>query len=79
MFLASLFQTNAITVMVEFLIFIVIVAIVIIGVRWLMSLAGVSIPQPLIIILGLILFIVFLLIFLNFLGIWSWGMPRLHP
>jgi hypothetical protein len=53
----------------SFLIFIVIVAILIIGFKWLLSLTGLAIPQPLMIILGLILFLVLLLLFFNYVGV----------
>ena len=61
---------DAISFLVSFLVFIVVVAIVIIGIRWLLSLAGVAIPQPLMIILGLIAFLILLLFFLNFTGVY---------
>jgi hypothetical protein len=74
-----LFQAGgAISMMVSFLVFIICVAIVIIGARWLLGLAGVTIPQPLLIILGLIFFLIFLLIFLNYTGIWAFGGPYHH-
>jgi hypothetical protein len=52
----------------SFLVFLVVVAILIIGFRWLLSLTGFAIPQPLLIILGLILFLVLLLLFFNYVG-----------
>jgi hypothetical protein len=52
----------------SFLVFIVIVAILIIGFRWLLSLTGLAIPQPLLIILGLILFLVLIFVFFNYVG-----------
>jgi hypothetical protein len=55
--------------LIQFLIFICVVAIVIIGGRWLLSLTGLAIPQPLLVILGIILFLVLLLLFLNYAGI----------
>lgn len=70
---ALLLQSNAISVMVSFLVFIICVAIVIIGARWLLGLAGITIPQPLMVIIGLIIFLFFLLIFLNYTGIWAFG------
>jgi hypothetical protein len=57
--------------LVSFIVFLVVVAILIIGFRWLLSLTGLAIPQPLLIILGLILFLVLLLLFFNYVG----GMP----
>lgn len=73
-----LFQANAISLMVSFLVFIICVAIVIIGARWLLGLAGITIPQPLMVIIGLIVFLFFLLIFLNYSGLWVWGGRGLH-
>jgi hypothetical protein len=52
--------------MVQFLIFICVVAVVIIGVRWLLSLTGVVIPQPLMLILGIILFVILLIMFMQY-------------
>jgi hypothetical protein len=62
-----------ISFMLSFLVFIVVVAILIIGLRWVLSLTGLVIPQPLILILGLILFLILLLVFFNYIG----GMPTL--
>lgn len=59
--------------LVSFIVFLVVVAILIIGFRWLLSLTGLSIPQPLLIILGLILFLVLLLFFVNYVGFPSGG------
>lgn len=64
---------NAVGFLVSFLVFIIVIAIVIIGVRWLLSVAGVPIPQPLLIILGLIFFLIVLLFFLNFTGVYHFG------
>ena len=75
---ALLLQANAISMMVSFLVFIICVAIVIIGARWVLGLAGVTIPPPLMLILGLIVFLFFLLVFLNYTGIWSFGGPIYH-
>ena len=47
------------------------VAIVIILGRWLLSLTGIAIPQPLMIVLGLIVFLVLLLFFLDWIGAFS--------
>jgi len=67
---------NAVGFLVSFLVFIIIVAIVIIGVRWLLSVAGVAIPQPLLVILGLIFFLIVLLFFLNFTGVYHFQFLR---
>lgn len=65
---------DAVSFLISFLVFIIVVAIVIIGVRWLLGVAGVAIPQPLMIILGLICFLVLLLFFLDFTGVYHLGM-----
>ena len=67
---------DAISFLISFLVFIIVVAIVIIGARWLLGLAGVTIPQPLMIILGLICFLILLLFFLNFTGVYHMGFLR---
>jgi hypothetical protein len=51
-----------------FLIVIAVLAIVIIGAKWLMGLAGITIPQPLVVILGIVLFIVLLYALFHFVG-----------
>jgi hypothetical protein len=61
-----------------FLITIAFLAIVIIGVRWLLSLTGIAIPPPLMVILGIILFIVCMFALWHFFGDVAWNMPR-HP
>jgi hypothetical protein len=58
-----------------FLIVIAVLAIVIVGAKWLMGLAGITIPQPLMVILGIILFIVMLLALWHFVG-FSGDIPR---
>jgi len=57
-----------ISFMLSFLVFIVVLAIVVIGVRWVLSLTGITIPPPLMYILGLILFLVLLFVFLQYAG-----------
>lgn len=52
-----------------FLVVIAVVAIVIIASKWLLGLAGVAIPPPLLAILGIILFIILLVALLHFVGI----------
>lgn len=49
-----------------------VLAILVIGVKWLCSLAGIAIPQPLLVILGIIVFIVLLLMLLNWSGVGIW-------
>jgi hypothetical protein len=65
--------------MIQFLIFVCVVAVVIIGIRWLLSLTGVSIPQPLMLILGILLFIFLLIMFLQYIGYGTnLGLPVWH-
>jgi hypothetical protein len=47
-------------------------AILIILVRWLCSLAGVAIPQPLLLVLGIILFVILFIVLLNWAGLGVW-------
>ena len=58
--------------LVGFLISCCVIACVIILVRWLCSLAGFFIPQPLMLVFGIILFICFLLWVLNWSGVYRW-------
>jgi hypothetical protein len=60
-----------------FLVVCVVLAVVIIAVRWLMSLAGIAIPQPLMLILGLILFLILLFALWHFVGAGSFSDVRL--
>jgi Na+/alanine symporter len=60
---------NFIHFIVGFLLLICVIAVVIIGVRWLAALAGVAIPPPLMAILGILLFVVLLLLLLNWSGL----------
>ena len=52
-----------------FLVVIAVLAIVIIGAKWLLGLAGVTIPAPLMAILGIVLFIVLLFALFHFVGL----------
>jgi hypothetical protein len=71
---------NPIAMMVEFIVFCCCVAVVIILGRWLLSLTGLSIPQPLLVVLAIIAFIVLLMIFLNWTGIYDMNFGGLgHP
>jgi hypothetical protein len=56
--------------MIGFLFLVCILAIVVIAVRWLLGLAGITIPQPLLVILGIILFMVLLLALLDYSGLY---------
>lgn len=49
-----------------------VIACVIILVRWLLALSGVAIPQPLLLVVGIVLFLVFLLWLLNWTGLYRW-------
>lgn len=57
-----------------FLVVIAVLAIVIIGAKWLLGLAGITIPQPLMVILGIIMFLVMLFALWHFVG-WT-DLPR---
>lgn len=54
-----------------FLLLICVLACVVIGIEWLMGLAGIAIPPPLLAILGIILFIVLLLALFNYSGLYA--------
>lgn len=69
----ALMLFNPIQAMIGFLVFCICVAIVIILGRWLLSLTGIAIPQPLLIVLGLIIFLILLLFFLDWIGLFSFG------
>lgn len=56
--------------LVGFLILVCVLAIVIIACRWLLTLTGVVIPQPLLLILGIIVFLILLLVLLNYSGLY---------
>jgi hypothetical protein len=47
-----------------------VLAIIIIGARWLAGLAGIAIPQPLMIILGILVFLALFLWVMNFSGLY---------
>jgi hypothetical protein len=47
-------------------------AILIILVKWLCSLAGVAIPQPLLLVLGILLFVILFIVLLNWAGLGIW-------
>ena len=71
MLLALAIPSSPVHFLVGFLILICVLAVVIIGFRWLLSLTGIVIPQPLLVILGIIIFIVLLLVLLNWSGYWT--------
>lgn len=63
---------NPFTFLFGFLILICVIAIVIIGVRWLLTVAGITVPPPLLYILGIIFFIILLLVLANYTGLYTW-------
>jgi hypothetical protein len=76
--MGTLLQFNPVSAMIGFVVLCVCLAIVIILCRWLLSLTGWVIPQPILIVLGLILFLVFLMFFLSYTGIYSFGGTYYH-
>lgn len=58
--------------LVGFLILVCVIAILIIACKWLMGLAGITIPQPLLVILGILIFMILLLVVLNYSGLYVW-------
>jgi hypothetical protein len=70
---AMLTLINPISAMVGFVVFCVCVAICVILFRWLLSLTGWVIPQPLLVVMGLILFLILLMFFLDWVGIFNFG------
>jgi hypothetical protein len=57
--------------LIGFVVLVCVLAVVIILVRWLASLAGVTIPPPLMLVLGILLFLLLFLVLLNWTGIYS--------
>jgi hypothetical protein len=73
----ALFQYHAMTFnfvhfAVGLLLLFCVLAILIIGIKWLCSLAGIAIPQPLMVILGIIVFVALLLMLLSWSGLGLW-------
>jgi hypothetical protein len=66
--LAAFLVLDPIRFLVGFLVLICILAIVILGIRMLARLAGVSIPQELMVILGIILFLILIYFLLDYSG-----------
>jgi hypothetical protein len=58
--------------LVGFLLLVCVIAVFIIAARWLCALAGLTIPQPLMLILGILLFVVLLLMLLSWSGVYRW-------
>ena len=71
--LPAILLLNPINMMIEFIVFCVCIAVIIILARWLIGLTGLSIPAPLMYVLGLLLFLLLLLVFLNWTGLWDFG------
>jgi hypothetical protein len=69
--LALIGPAQPVRFLVGFLVMVCVIAIVIIAVRWLLGLAGVAIPQPLMIIFGILIFVVCLLWLLSWSGVYS--------
>ena len=65
-------SADPIRFLIGFLIACCVIACVIILVRWLLSLTGIAVPQPLMLVFGIILFIFFMLWVLNWAGVYRW-------
>ena len=68
---ATLLAFDPIRAMIGFVIFCICIAVVIILGRWLLSLTGIAIPQPLMVVLGLLVFLALFLIFLDWIGMFG--------
>jgi hypothetical protein len=68
---ATLSAFSPIHFLIGFLVLVCVLAIVVIGCRWLLSLTGIVIPQPLLLILGIIVFLILLLALLNYSGLYA--------
>lgn len=66
--LSALAFTLSLTSVIYFLIWLCVLAILIVGVRWLLAQMGVVIPPPVLAILGFLLFLILLLYFLGAFG-----------
>ena len=66
--ITALATTITLTSVIYFLIALCVIAILVVGVRWLLAQMGVVIPPPILGILGFLLFLVVLLWFLGALG-----------
>ena len=71
--LLALLQFNAIHFLIGFLVLLCVLAVVVIGARWLLSLTGLAIPGPLLTILGIIIFMILLLALLQYSGLYSFS------
>ena len=66
--LSSLAFTLSLTSVVYFLLALCVIAILVVGVRWLLAQMGVTIPNPILAILGFMLFLLVLLWFMGVIG-----------
>lgn len=76
--LSMLQAEGAIRFLVGFIVFVVVVACVIVLVRYLIGLTGIAIPQPILWVLGMVFFLIALMFLLNFTGVYTWGGTGLH-
>jgi hypothetical protein len=70
---------NPIGMLVSLLVFVIVVVIIVLIIKWGLAKAGIALDPMLMNIIYLILFLVLLLAFLNWTGIWVWGSgPGFH-
>lgn len=62
---------SAIHFLVGFIVVVCVLAVVIIAAKWLIGLTGLAIPQPLMVILGILLFLLLFLWLLSWSGVYS--------
>ena len=72
MFASSPLAADPIRFLVGLVLACCVIAVVIILIKWLLGLAGIAIPQPLMLILGIIAFIMILLWLLSWSGVYRW-------
>ena len=70
--LAAPVSSDPIRFMIGFILLCCVIAVVIILAKWLISLPGVTIPPPLLLVLGIVLFVVLMLWLLGWSGIYHW-------
>lgn len=69
----AMLQGNPVGFLISFLIFICVVAVVILGIRWLIRISGVAVSPELNLMIGIILFLVLLIVFLEWIpGLRVW-------
>jgi hypothetical protein len=66
--LSALAFSISLTSVVYFLLAVCVIAILVVGLRWLLAQMGVTVPQPIWAILGFMLFLILLLYFLGAIG-----------